>query len=177
RLPTNGANSAIASSIISWARSRCSGCRSRADPTARRAFPAPLSPCGPCPTRPANAQHPYVAWRSPAPPDPPAADRPAWPTPPTPPGRVADATPRSTTCTSPPDAATHPYPPYPDRRTPPKSAPCTPRSTTASAPSPAPPDQAPGYSTSLGMAPRSPSQDKVSKEAPPRTVEVGGRGS
>src|SRR5207248_8405212 len=43
----------------------------------------------------------------------------------------------------------------------------------ASAPSPAPPGRVPGCSNSLGIAPRSPSQDKVSKEAPPRTVEVG----
>src|SRR4051812_33326405 len=130
------------------------------------AFPAPRSPCGPYPARPANARSPHAAWRSPAPPGPPAADRPAWPGPPTRPDRAAAATPTPATCTSPPGAAERPCRPCPDRRTPPRSAPCTPRSTSASAPSPAPQDQAPGHSNSLGMAPRSPSQDKVSNSNP-----------
>jgi hypothetical protein len=38
--------------------------------------------------------------------------------------------------------------------------------TSAFAPAPAPPDQAPGCSNSLGMAPRSPSQDKASSPDP-----------
>jgi hypothetical protein len=53
---------------------RSSGCRSRADPTMRRAFPAPRSPAEPCPTRPANARSPCAAARSLDPAHPPVAD-------------------------------------------------------------------------------------------------------
>src|SRR5215207_8856078 len=146
-------------------RSRCSGCRSRADPTARRAFPAPRSPCGPWPAPRPTARSPGAAARCPARPPPPPDGPPAQPEPPTRPCPAARATPRSTTCTGPPGATTRPYPPYPTTRTRPRSAPCTSPSTSEASPARAPPGSAPAHSLDEELLTRP--QDNVSSEILP----------
>ena len=97
-------------------------CRWRAAPAARRVFPAPRSPCGPCPARPASrsfSRRSRAFSRSRRS----AGGRPgglgqrlaARP------GRAACATPRSATCTGPRGAAARPCRPGPAPRTRPGS--------------------------------------------------------